>query len=349
MPFNRPSLSTLIERMTTDMEGRMPGAVVRQARSNLYALARVDAGAIHGLYGYIQWLSQQLPDTAEVEYLERWAAIFGVARTPAGFAENDLQLSGNSGAVVPAGTRLQRADGQAYLTDLAVTLVAGVATVKVVAEQPGAAASLATGEVLSFVSPVAGVESTATVLASGQLSGADAQSDESLRAALIERIQLPPHGGAKHDYITWAKQIPGVTRVWPFAHWLGDGNVGVFFVRDGDPDIIPSPAEVAVVAAHLANVAPLTAHLIVSAPTPITLDLAIQITPNTASQKADVVKAIKALLAVEAVPGGVLRLSHLREAISDTPGEIDHTLVSPSADIVPLQNEIVVLGEITWL
>lgn len=349
MPFNRPSLSVLIERMTTDMEGRLPGAVVRQARSNLFALARVDAGVIHGLYGYIQWLSQQLPDTAEAEYLERWAAIFGVTRTPAGFAENDVGLTGNTGAVVPAGTRLQRADGQAYITDIEVTLVSGAATVRVVAELPGAAASLSTGEVLALVSPVAGVQSAATVLATGQISGADAQKDESLRADLIQRIQQPPHGGAKHDYVTWAKQIPGVTRVWPFAHWLGDGNVGVFFVRDGDPDIIPSPAEVAVVADHLADLAPLTAHLIVSAPTPITLDFTIRLSPDTPSLRTAVAESLRALIAVEAVPGGVMRVTHISEAISDTPGEVDHELTAPTADIVPMQNEIVVMGAITWL
>ena len=349
MPFNRPSLGTLIERVTTDMEARLPGAVVRQAQSNLYVLARVHAGAVHALYGYIQWASQQLPDTAEAEYLERWASIFGVFRTPAGFAETDIVLTGTSGSVVPEGTRLQRADGQAYVTDIEVTLASGTATVTVVAELPGAAGSLATGETIALVSPVAGVVATATVASTSQISGADAQTDDSLRAALIQRIQLPPHGGAKHDYVAWAKDVPGVTRVWAFADWLGDGNVGIFFVRDNDPTtIIPSPAEVDAVADQLAPLRPLCAHLVVSAPTAVAVDLTISLTPDTPALRAAVTQSIKDLLAVEAVPGGNVRLSHIAEAISDTPGEIDHEIVSPADDLYIMQNEIAVLGTITW-
>lgn len=349
MPFNRPTLATLIERITTDFEARLPGAVVRQAKSNLYALARVHAGVAHGLYGYMQWASQQLPDTAEAEYLERWAAIFGISRTPAGYAEANVIATGTNGSTIPAGTRLQRADGQAYVTDAIATIAAGTATVAVVAELPGSAASVAAGEKLAFVSPVAGVQSEVVVSAVGLVSGADAQTDAALRAELIDRIQLPPHGGAKHDYARWAKEVPGVTRVWPFANWLGDGNVGVFFVRDNDESIIPSPAEVAVVEAHLETKKVLCAHLIVSAPTAVALDLTIQLTPDTAALRTAVIQSIKNLLAVEAVPGGRIRLSHIREAISDTAGEIDHVVISPTDDVTVMQHEIAVMGDVTWV
>lgn len=51
MPFNRPTLPQLIQRNITDIESRLPGRDARLRRSNLNVLAKVHAGAAHGLYG----------------------------------------------------------------------------------------------------------------------------------------------------------------------------------------------------------------------------------------------------------------------------------------------------------
>ena len=46
--------------------------------------ARVEAAVAHGLYGFLDYLSQQIIyDTAETAYLERWASIFGINRKAA--------------------------------------------------------------------------------------------------------------------------------------------------------------------------------------------------------------------------------------------------------------------------
>ncbi|KAL6953375.1 hypothetical protein U1Q18_052069 [Sarracenia purpurea var. burkii] len=73
--------------------------------SVLSVLARVFAGAAHLHWGFLEWIARQVfPDTAEAEYLERWAAVYGIYRTPATYASAEVQVSGTNGTVLPAGT-----------------------------------------------------------------------------------------------------------------------------------------------------------------------------------------------------------------------------------------------------
>ncbi len=76
--FNRPSLSDLINRVSNDVFQRLQmDTVLRRMDAQVYA--RVLAGVAHGLYGFIEWVSQQIIiDTAESEFLERWASIWGM-------------------------------------------------------------------------------------------------------------------------------------------------------------------------------------------------------------------------------------------------------------------------------
>lgn len=349
--FDRPSLANLIDRNAATMQAETGSELALARRNNLNVLARVNAGAVHGLYGHLAWQAQQqFPDTAESEYLRRWADCFDLAPVEAGFARAVVQLQGNVGANVPAGTRLAKQGGLSWLTDAAATLLDGTALVAITAELAGAASSVASGETLRLVSPVAGVASAAIVQAAGLISGADAETDSQLAQRVLARLRDAPHGGARHDYIAWAKQLPGITRVWPLPRWLADGNVGVAFVRDNDPDgIIPTPAEVAALQTLLNASAPLNAHPVVFAPTAVAVDIALKITPDTPTTRAAVAASLADLFAHEATLGGLMRVTHIHQVISDTPGEVDHELASPTADVFCLQNEIATLGSITWL
>jgi uncharacterized phage protein gp47/JayE len=79
---------------------------------------------------------------------------------------------------------------------------------------------------------------------------------------------------------------------------------------------------------------PVTADLYVVAPTPVTLNFNIQLTPNTASVKAAVEASLRDLLLREAAPGVTLLISHIREAISVAAGETDNVLISPTTNQV---------------
>jgi uncharacterized phage protein gp47/JayE len=353
MPFSRPTLKTLLDRAIADINARLPEGDARLSSNVLNVLAFVNGGAVNGLYGYLDWLAKQLmPDTAEKEYLDRWATTWKVPRKAGSPAVgNAVTFNGTDGITIPAGTSLQRTDGQKYLTTADATIVAGTASAPVVAEVVGSAGNTAVGVTLNLVSPIAGISSTATVADIGITTGSDEEKDEALRARLLARIQESPKGGAADDYVSWALEVAGVTRAWRYPGELGAGTVTVRFVRDNDVGgIIPDATAVAAVQSYLDARRPVTADLTVVAPVAAPIDFQIQaLNPSSASVKAAVQAELSDLLMREAIPGGTILLSHIRAAISAAAGESDHVLVAPNANVVNATGYISTMGVMTWL
>jgi len=349
MAFTRPTLSALVAQAETDLAGRLSGGDALLRRAIERVLARVHAGAMHGLYGFLDDTARQLmPDTADADHLARWAGVWGVARKPAIAATGSAELTGTNGAVAPEGTRLQRSDGAEYVVTADATIALGVATAAIAAATAGSGGLAEAGDALTFVSPIAGISSQAVVSAGGVTGGVDEESDDALRGRLLARIREQPRGGAISDYERWALEVGEVTRAWVFPERDGLGTVGVTFVMDGRADVIPLSGDLAAVDAHIDPLRPVTADVTVFAPTPLDLDPEITLTPATDAVKAAVEAELRDLLSREAEPGGTLLISHIREAISIAAGETDHVLVSPTANVVADPEEIVVLGAITW-
>lgn len=349
--FNRPALPELIQRVRNDVLSRLStDDVLRRTDAEVYA--RVMGGVAHGLYGFIEWLSKQvIYDTAEAEYLERWCSIWGINRKVAAPAIGTVTFTVQAGSLIPSGTLLQALDGVQYQTSADATVSASTATASVTALVPAAAGNRATGQNLTLVSPVVGVQSTATA---GLLSGgADVETDDALRARLLARIQQPPHGGASYDYTAWALEVPGVTRAWVYPAELGLGTVTVRFVRDNDGTgtaIIPDAGEVAAVQAYIDARRPVTAQLTVVAPAAVPLNFTIQgLVPATLTVQAAVQAELADLLLREAVPGGIILLSHIRAAISAAAGETDYVLTAPLSNVTNSTGNMSTMGSITWL
>lgn len=349
MPFTRPTLAELIERNQAEMEARLPGADARTRRSNLAVLARVSAGAAHGLYGYLDWMARQIfPDSADAENLERWSIIWGVPRKPPAFAVGSVTFTGITGAVIPANTVLASGT-QEFTLDAALTLLTTSGSGLVTAMTAGVAGNLPVGTSLSFVSPVAGVTGTATVGAAGLLNGAEAEADADLRSRLLARIRQPAQGGAASDYVTWALEVSGISRAWVYPQELGAGTVTIRVVSDAAVGgLIPDAAKIAEVQAWINARRPVTAQPTVVAPIATPLAMSIQLLPSTQAIRDAVTAEIADLLRREAIPGGTILLSHLREAISIAAGEADHVLIAPAANVTHATGLIAVPGTITW-
>ena len=331
--FNRPSLADLINRTTNDVFQRLQqDNVLRRADAQVYA--RVLAGVAHGLYGFIEWISRQIIiDTAEAEFLERWASIWGVQRLAATPATGTITFTVAPGAA-----------------DITVSGLQATTTVTAVA--PSAASNGYAGQTANLVTPVLGVQ-TAAVL--GLLAGGgDLESDDSLRERLLNRIQQPPQGGDANDYVQWTLATPGggATRAWVVAEQFGQGTVGVAFVCDGNgagAAILPSAAQIAAVAAFIDTVRPVTAHVTVYAPVAVPIDFAIEgLSPDTLAVQQAITAELADLLAREGQPGGTILLSHMRSAISSAAQEWDYVLVTPAANVVLSPGQIPVMGRVVW-
>ncbi|SMF77481.1 Uncharacterized phage protein gp47/JayE [Tistlia consotensis] len=352
MPFLRPTPQEIRDRLAAEIEAALPGADARTRRSVEGVLARMMAIVSHELHGYQEWISRQiLPDSADAEELERHAAIWGIARAGAVSAQGRVTLTGLAGVTVPAGTELRRADDQRYLTTADVQIGAGgTAPATVEAVTAGAAAVAAIGTTLALTATLAGVQSQAAVVddgaGNGIAGGVDQESDAGLRARILDRIQLPPHGGNRHDYAAWVKEVVGETQVWVYSSYLGTGTVGVTFVMpDGS---LPPPSVVEQVQSHIDEKRPVTADVTVFAPIADLVDFTILLDPDTTAGRAAVEAELADLLVREAEPGGTLPRSRVRAAISAAVGEYSHELQVPAGDIVSAAGHIARLGAITW-
>jgi len=354
MPFARPTLAELRSRIRADFNARLPGADALLRQSNLSVIADVFAGLSTLHYGYQEWLARQLfPDTAETAFLERWASIWGLARRPATAAIGAVDVRGAAGAVVPAGAEFQRLDRVRYRVLDGATLDAdGTATVAVEATTLGSTGDALAGTTVTTVTALAGVVAQATIAAPGMAGGADQETDAQLRTRLLARIQTPPMGGSASDYVDWALEVPGVTRVWVAPQEQGPGTVVVRFAMDdaAHPNGIPTPADVALVQAHLDAVRPVTAQVIVLAPVAHPIDITIAaLTPDTPTVRTAVIAELTDTLFRNGAPGATLFVSWLWEAISLASGERHHRIVVPPGDVLLGAGELPILGTVTYV
>lgn len=369
MPFSRPTLSRLISRAKSDIEAVLQNGASLLRRSFEAAIARSLAGLAHGLHGHIDWASRQIIiDTADDEFLVRWAEIWGQPRLPAEFAEFEITLGGFVGEVtIPEGTIYTRVDGVQFATTAEVTLPADppfIAVVDVQALEEGDEGNTVPSSQLTIGTPIVGLLSTAVVNGSGSDpigGGSDIETIDALRARLLAYIQTPPKGGALGDYVTWAKEASSsVTRAWELPLGLGPGTVLVLFVQDtfdGEgffvDTLFPTGDQIDEVREYIDTKKPITANGYVAedyvaAPLEEALDPTIQIDPNTADVQLQVTRQLQDLLLREAEPGGTLSVSKIREAISIATGEENHNLVSPVADVTTDATTLLTLGTVTF-
>lgn len=359
MAFSRPTLARLIARAQADVESLLENGASRVRRSVEWVLSRVMGGLAYGLHGHIDYVAKQIvPDTAEDEFLVRWASLWGVERNAATQANLEILVHGTEAAVMDAGTVWQAPSGATYAT-LAEAVIPGESevVVEVQATDAGSAGNVEAGTTLSLVSPVAGVNSSAVVSGSGLVGGgSDIETIDALRARLLARIQTPPSGGGPGDYVDWAKEVDGITRAWELPQQMGPGTVVVLIVQDTfDTDgfysgtTFPVGADVDEVQDYIDARAPVTVDVTVQAPVQGFLNPTIHVVPDTEAVREQVEIQLNDFLLRRAEPGGTLLLSEINEAISLAAGETDHTLTVPAADVEAATTELITLGTITWV
>lgn len=360
MPFARPTLAELVTRIGGDLRGRLEidGPLVRKAMVDV--IAAVVAGGDHEMHGFLDFMSRQLfATTAEREQLLRLAAPYGITPIAATFADGQATATGTNGTVVPVNAILRFDAATSYrVNESGATVAGGTVTFDVSAVTAGAVGNLATGVVLTFESPVAGLSSTATVASPGLAGGDDGDAGdagtERVRARLLLRLQEPPAGGRDADYEAFALTVAGVTRVWVFANELGLGTVVVRFVRDDDVSIFPDAGEVAAVQAAEDAERPITAAVTVLAPTSLSVAFTIRVVPDNGATRAAIAAELDDLITRVGEPGdgagrGTILLSQIATAIGVAEGVTDYTFTVPSANVVPTTGQLPVRGTITWV
>jgi uncharacterized phage protein gp47/JayE len=235
------------------------------------------------------------------------------------------------------------------------------ANVSVESIDTGNITNLDSGSQLTLLNPIAGVDSIAYVQFTGIGGGSDAETNEEYRARYLERYQNLTAHFNEADIIATAKTVPGVTRV--FVEDLKPlvGDVTVTFMRDNDPNPIPSAQEVQDVEDALSRITPANTPisasegLIVKAPVPVTVNFTFSaLSPNTTTMQ-------------EAIEASLIQFFRDRPETSTYINELAYTsaildtvdpatglfvesfiLTTPTGTIPIASGEIGVLGTVTF-
>ncbi|EOI1326883.1 baseplate J/gp47 family protein [Citrobacter koseri] len=346
--FARPELPQLIATIRSDLLTRFQQDVVLR-RMDAEVYARVQAAAVHTLYGYLDYLARNmLPDLCDEDWLYRHARIKRCPRKDAVAASGFARWDGIGGTpTLPAGTQIQRDDQVTFTTTQTVTASDGLLRVPVVADVAGSAGNTDDGTALRLGTPVSGIPSTG--YADTLNGGDDVEELEMWRARVMERYYWTPQGGADPDYVIWAKEIAVITRAWTFRHYQGTGTVGVMVATSDPANPAPGDDVVQAVREHILPRAPVAGSgLFVFAAAEKVIPVTIALAKDTPEIRTAVTAELNSLMLRDGQPSGKVYVSRISEAISLATDEVAHQLRAPTVDVVLGQTELPVLGDITW-
>lgn len=352
MSYTPPKLTELIKRARDDFNAVGVRSLL------IDAIAMAHAGQTNGLYEFLGWISRQIvPHIADDEILLLFCQFWGIQRKMPNKSRGQLMLTVRGDTTITAGTQWQASSGLIIECNQSKLLSSGTATVEVVAINEGAESNVNGGVEFELISPVANVESKAVLSETGMTGGADIENINSLRARLLFRVQYPPSGGNKWDYIRWARECAGVTRAWCIPAPLYCNYVTVVFVLDEQVNIVPTNDDINRVRDYInGHINPITnqfegkppaAELIVKAPKIKVINPKIRLFPDNPETRAAVYSALVELLHKSQL-GEKVYLSHIRAAVSNAKDVIDHQ-INLNVDIEVLTDELIVLGNVTWL
>lgn len=343
--FTPPDFETIRRAILRDTQSFFPDADISPDSEHFVHASRLAACAA-GQYAHQAWIVRQIfPDTADSAYLERHAALRGINRRNATFADGRATVSGTVGASLPVGLTI-KCGQRFYQTREAGTISSGgTVRLAIVATSSGSLNNLP-ASTAQLMAPPTGVLADCTIEAKG---GADAESDVSLLSRLLAVIRRPPAGGNKYDYQNWALSVDGVASAYVYPLRRGPGTVDIAITSDQGA---PSADTVAKVQAYIDEVRPVTAKNVqVLAPDETRVDVRVQVKtqgigPTEARDR--IQAALAAHFALLGVGQDVI-VSQLETAISNVAGITDRKLMAPTANLqADVQHKIewFVLGDV---
>lgn len=295
-------------------------------------------------------LAAAVPSEDGGPHLDRFAAVYGIVRTPGLHSAATVTFSGTDGTRIPANTAVCSDGGLVFLTTEAVTITGGTASCRVVAEKPGAIYDLSAGEICRMQFTLAGVTGVTGGAASG---GADEETDRALYARLHDLLSTPVASGNPGHYKQWAREVSGVGYASVVPLWDGPGTVKVLVA---DEHKLPVSETVrAAVAAHIEEIRPIGADVTVCAVDMLEIHVAatVVLLPDTTVEQVRARMEDKVQQVLLDIPMGEvssLRYTRIIAALMSCPEVDDYTTLTVNGGTanIPLTAEMVpVLRSVT--
>lgn len=330
-----------------EASGYLPSASCDLA-ARLYAAA----AQIHALLLQAQWvLEQGFPQTAQREYLERLAALRGISRSVATCATGFLRF-GVSSAIsgdlsVKSGTTCMTDTGIRFATTEDAVLSAGTLYVDVpaMALEPGRAGNVAANTVTIMAAMPTGVKACTNPEAFS--GGDDAESDESLRARLLDSFIRLPNGANAAYYEQTALSFTGVAAAKAVGRPRGIGTVDVYVATDAG---IPGEELLTAIEDYLQARREISVDLQVLAPEEETVNISVALKASQGhtfdQAKAQADDALRNSFTGSLLGKGVT-LAALGELLYHLEGVENYRFVSPTADVPASPTVLPRLGTLT--
>lgn len=366
MPFAIPTLRDLVERARLSFRAHLPGTDAWLWPNNIGPSAKVMAGLTSEVFGFADYIARQrLPLTAEKEHLDDHGKMYGLARRIATPARGQVRFIATTALTVEDGAIVERSDGVQYRIPSGGSILGpGELLLEAVAVTNGATTQSVVGTPLTATSGITGA-ATIAVYTNGLIGGGDVESDDSFRARILFRIRNVPQGGSAADYVSWATEIPGVTRAYVERTWSGAGTVRVFALFDNDyPNGIAPQSALAPVRDYIEAVRPAGAIVTVGSPTAFPIDITIQgLVPDDTSVRNAIVAETRSMFRRIARPAGtdveirgidylatpqIFSRSWAWQSAANASGEKRHVISAPVTDPVIPTGAMAILNGIQF-
>lgn len=287
------STSSVLRRMRDGLKNPVNKIEGGFSMDNLQAvaeeIARMDAMEVQPIPDHV------LLDTAEGEYLDRKALDYNEIRKPATVAAGTLVFTGEIGAVIPLGT--EALSGTMVFQTIAEAKIGsgGTCSVPAKCQTAGPGGNVEANTAITLRISVVGVKAVNNP--EPFMGGTAAESDDSFRQRIYDKIRRPITSGNRNHYIYWAKQVSGVGGAKCLgAEVCGKGQVRVILLSDtfAEPDgeILEN------VESHIEDERPIGPEVTVVAASPVEASIKVTVKLSSGYQVGTIQTAVREALQV---------------------------------------------------
>jgi uncharacterized phage protein gp47/JayE len=293
--------------------------------------------------------AQTACDNGYSEELEKRVAEFGITRKSGTKATGQIIFVGSEGTIIPEGTLVQSGETLLFHTVSETTIINGVASATIEAEEIGAIYNLPANTITEMPIQVTGITSlNNTNIISG---GTDQESDIDLLNRYLLRAKVPATSGNISHYRLWATEIDGVGDAIVIPTWNGPGTVKVVVLDSND--MAPSQTILDAVRNHIDEERPIGATVTVigaiEVPLNITANLTLTSGTDINTVKALIENSTKEYLSSLAFRDPIVRYTRIANLLLDISAVIDYsnlTVNNGTANISIAQGSVAVLGTV---
>lgn len=301
------------------------------------------------------------PQFAEGVYLDYHGVREGIDRRPPVRSSGLVTFTGSPFLNIPEGTIVSTAgtensEGIEFRTIGPLMLSdTGVGKAEVESVLAGLLANVPPESIVNIVT--SGLDGISSVLNEEAITGGtNVESDDSYKERILNSHRNKQLSGAPQDYVTWAKEVPGVGEVIVLPEWNGPGTVKVLITDStgglANADLIKVVKEY--IAPDTGNgKAPIGATVTVETVNRHLIDLSATLTIASGYDSVTVINEIKERVSSyfsSVSSGGLVFYAQVGAIIINTSGVTDYAnllINNGTANIQLVSGEIAILGVVT--